>query len=102
MILLRCVCGRVVGELRGADCGSLALPCQQCRDVLWKIGLERSTPKRNLLVMQTWSLRTGDLTRTEVFKNHAQGDRSRDRGGERLDTAVLTDALQRLRARPRS
>ena len=102
MIVLRCVCGRPVGELRGDSSGVLSLPCFRCRDVLWQYGLEKRVAKGRLLVMQSWDLRSGDLTRTECFQDHASGDRSRDRGGERLDVGMLEAALRRMRARPRS
>lgn len=106
---IRCMCGwRTGGELivpvgaRMATKGvRLRFKCNRCRDVILRHAPELANVSQGrLLVMQVLDLHTGEVDPDEVgiWKDHARGDRSATRGGERLPRRILDDALARARS----
>lgn len=107
MTVPRCMCGRELGELlesaNSPARGWFRLPCEKCRDIVREFWFDGEIARHDLLVMQTIDLATGQVIPEEaaVFRSHERGDRSTDRGGERLGADVLPEALVRLRNRLR-
>ena len=102
MVVPRCMCGRELGELLDdgrPGRGYMRVPCQKCRDLVYEFYYDKTVPRHKLLVIQTIDLSTGDILPSEaaVFLGHEIGNRSESRGGERLPTDVLTEAIRRMR-----
>lgn len=98
----RCVCGREMGEIAEVVgqtiSGYYRLPCPKCRDIVCEFGFDAILPRRRLLVVHTVNLYTGEVMPEEaiIVKDHVRGDRSRNRGGERLDPTILDKALGKM------
>lgn len=99
MTVPRCMCGRELGELLDdgrPGRGFMRVPCQKCRDLVHEFYYHRSVPRHRLLVIQTIDLSTGDVLPNEaaVFLGHEIGNRSENRGGERMPPDVLPEAIR--------
>lgn len=76
----------------------MRVPCMKCRDLVHEFYYEKAVPRHRLLVIQTIDLATGDVLPSEaaVFLGHEIGNRSETRGGERLASDVLIEAIRRM------
>lgn len=98
--VVRCMCGAEFGELSDDARGTFRHRCSKCSKIVADFGFWNRLPQGRILVMQTIDLNTGRVlpAEVEVFQDFQRGDRSADRGGQRLDPSILTTALQRRKA----
>lgn len=102
--LVVCMCGRIVSEVRSEGACAcrtcVTQPCEQCRDIVARWGLDGEVKKGRLLVMQTYDLDSCKVVEgaVQIVIDFEPGNRGEDRGGESLDPNVLRRALAARRA----
>jgi len=98
--VVRCVCGKELGELSDDASGLFLYACDKCRDTVADFGWDGLRVRHGrLLVLHHLDLKTGRVvpSEAEVYQDFQRGDRSPTRGGRRLDVSILTQALARRR-----